>query len=100
MPSKSCSKLLLSINVPLIVASPMYVFLAQTLSNIPFPGEIYKALRDLPSLKAPGLDGFHALFFSEKLAHIGPECDLDYSRYFLVAPYSTNMGPNKFGPYP
>ena len=94
MLSKIFSKLLLSIDVPLIVASPMYVFLAQTLSNIPLPGEIYKALRDLPSLKAPGLDGFHALFF------LGPKCDPDYSRYFLAAPYSANMGPNKFGPYP
>ena len=35
----------------------------QTLSTIPLLDEIHKALRHLPSLKAPGSDGFHALFF-------------------------------------
>ena len=35
----------------------------QTLSTIPLLDEILKALRHLPSLKAPRPDGFHALFF-------------------------------------
>ena len=50
-------------SVPLVWLSSLFLEHTQTLSTIPLPDEIYKALRHLPSLKAPGLDGFHALFF-------------------------------------
>ena len=43
------------------LASP-FLEHSQMLSTIPLPDEILKALKHLPSLKAPGLDGFHALF--------------------------------------
>ena len=44
------------------LASP-FLEHSQMLSTIPHPDEILKALKHLPSLKAPRLDGFHALFF-------------------------------------
>ena len=44
------------------LASP-FLEHTQTLSTIPLPDEILKALRHLPSLKAPGPNDFHALFF-------------------------------------
>ena len=44
---------------------------AQPLTRIPQPDEIYRALRDLPPLKALGLDGYHALFFQSNWPSLG-----------------------------
>ena len=45
---------------------------AQSLISIPQPDEIYRTLRVLPPLKAPGSDGYHALFFQSNWPNLGP----------------------------
>ena len=45
---------------------------AQSLSYIPQPNEILRNLKDLPPLKAPRLDGYHALFFQTNWPSLGP----------------------------
>nr|POE76406.1 putative ribonuclease h protein [Quercus suber] len=45
---------------------------AQVLTRIPQPEEILLTLRDLPPLKAPGPDGYHALFFQSNWTSLGP----------------------------
>ena len=44
---------------------------AQSLTQIPQPKEIFRNLKDLPPLKAPGLDGYHALFFQTNWTNLG-----------------------------
>ena len=44
---------------------------AQDLARIPQPNEIFRTLQDLPSLKALGLDGYHALFFQTNWSSLG-----------------------------
>ena len=44
---------------------------AQSLTQIPQPAEIFRNLKDLPPLKAPGPDGFHALFFQTNWSNLG-----------------------------
>ena len=53
---------------------PNSPFLNQTqaLIKIPQPEEIFQTLRGLPPLKAPGPDGYHALFFQTNWANLGP----------------------------
>ena len=45
---------------------------AQELARIPQPDEIFRTLQELPPLKAPGLDGYHALFFQTNWSSLGP----------------------------
>ena len=45
---------------------------AQLLIRIPHQDEILQTLQTLPPLKAPGPDGFHALFFQSTWASLGP----------------------------
>ena len=44
---------------------------AQSLACIPPPTEILWNLRELPPLKAPGPDGYHALFFQQNWSSLG-----------------------------
>ena len=44
---------------------------AQSLTQIPQPAEIFRNLKDLPPLKAPGPNGFHALFFQTNWSNLG-----------------------------
>ena len=44
---------------------------AQSLTQIPRLEEIFRNLKDLPPLKAPGLDGYHALFFQTNWTNLG-----------------------------
>ena len=50
-------------NAPCVCLASPFLKHSQQLSSIPLPDEILKALRCLPPLKAPGPNGFHALFF-------------------------------------
>ena len=43
----------------------------QLLTRMPQPDEILQTLQALPPLKAPGLDGFHALFFQSNWSSLG-----------------------------
>ena len=45
---------------------------AQLLTRIPQPDEILQTLQALPPLKAPGPDGFHALFSQSNWFSLGP----------------------------
>ena len=45
---------------------------AQVLTRIPQPDEIYQTLRELPPLKAPGPDSYHAFFFQSHWTSLGP----------------------------
>ena len=45
---------------------------AQFLTRIPQPDEILQILQALPPLKAPGPDGYHALFFQTHWSSLGP----------------------------
>ena len=45
---------------------------AQELARIPQPDEIFRTLQEFPPLKAPGLDGYHALFFQKNWSSLGP----------------------------
>ena len=53
---------------------PNSPFLNQTqaLIRIPQPEEIFQTHQKLPPLKAPGPDGYHALFFQTNWASLGP----------------------------
>ena len=44
---------------------------AQSLTQIPQPDEIFRNLKDLPPFKAPGSDGYHALFFRTNWTNLG-----------------------------
>ena len=44
----------------------------QALTNVPQPDEIFQTLRELPPLKAPGPNGYHALFFQTHWYCLGP----------------------------
>ena len=45
---------------------------SQVLTSIPHPEEIFQTLRELPPLKAPGPDGYHAIFFQTHWPSLGP----------------------------
>ena len=53
---------------------PNSPFLTQTqaLTSVPQPVEIFQTLQELPPLKAPGPDGYHALFFQTHWSSLGP----------------------------
>ena len=44
---------------------------AQSLTQIPQPEEIFRNLKDLPPLEAPGLDGYHTIFFQTNWTNLG-----------------------------
>ena len=44
---------------------------AQSLTSTPQPNEIYRTLRALPLLKAPGSDGYHTFFFQSNWPSLG-----------------------------
>ena len=54
-----------------ILTSP-FLNQAQALTRIPQPEKILRTLRELPPLKAPGPDGYHALFFQTNWVSLGP----------------------------
>ena len=58
-------------NGPFCPNSP-FINQTQALIRIPQPEDIFQTLRGLPSLKAPGPDGYHALFFQTNWASLGP----------------------------
>ena len=49
---------------------------AHSLADVPPLAEILRNLRKLPPLKAPGLDGYHALFFQHNWSNLGPSIRL------------------------
>ena len=58
-------------NGPFCPNSP-FLNQAQALIRTPQLEDIFQTLRGLPPLKAPGPDGYHALFFQTNWASLGP----------------------------
>ena len=58
---------------------------AQVLTRIPQPDEIFQTFRELPPLKVPRLDGYHALFFQTNWSSLDPASFKLFKTFFSIS---------------
>ena len=78
-------------------SSPFLTY-AHSLAGVPPPAKILRNLRNLPPLKAPGLDGYHALFFQHNWSSLGSSIVQVIQDIFEQLLY-LQTGHHKFGSY-